>query len=73
MDYADYLKGLVGQNGSLTESHRSWFTFTIGIEDEDYQLTEVNGDFVIVQCNELPKMIDVIPMGMFQVRIHQKS
>ena len=73
MNYADYLRSLIGQNGSLTESPRPWCTFTIGIEDEDYHLTEVNDDFVIVQCNELPRMIDVIPMGMFQVRIYQKQ
>jgi len=73
MDYVNYLRGIVGQNGSLTESHRSWFTFTVGLESEDYQLAEVNDDFVIVQCNELPTMIDAIPIGLFQIRIYQKQ
>jgi len=72
MKYSDYLKGLVGKNGSLSELQRPWFEFTIGFKNEDYQLTDVNDDYVIVQCNELPKMIDVIPLNLFQVRICQK-
>ncbi len=70
MKYVDYLKDLAGRGGSLSESEQTWYTFTIGLEGEDYQLVEVHDDFVIVQCNELPRMIDIIPIGLFQVRIY---
>ena len=73
MKYSEYLKELLGMSGELNESEGSWFTFIIGRKGGDYQLAEVNEDYVIVQCKELPRMMDAIPLSLFQVRIYKEA